>query len=313
MEKKLSFGALLPFIAYFNICFFWGTSTVANKLGSTALSPLMVGVVRFTVASVLIFCYLKLRKIPIRLSIKDARILGMGSFLMYFLNTMLLLFASVRVDAGISTITLCLIPVGMVLVDSIAMRRLCVSRVGVAGIIGGFVGISIVSAEGLATGGSDPLGVLLLIVSVAIWCVGTIFLKRRSVDAPFVMQIFAQSVLPAVAFFLCALVTGQFRPSTLSWSGFLPAAYMGVADSIIGLTSYIFLLRIWKTSVVSTYAYVNPIVGLTLSALILHETITPLKLAGMAVILLSVLIIQKEDTIQKRLLSFAVSRKNRIR
>ena len=55
MKQKMLFQAVLPWIAYFNICFFWGTSTVANKLGSTSMHPLMVGAVRFTVTTLLLW------------------------------------------------------------------------------------------------------------------------------------------------------------------------------------------------------------------------------------------------------------------
>jgi drug/metabolite transporter (DMT)-like permease len=79
-------------------------------------------------------------------------------------------------------------------------------------------------------------------------------------------------------------------------------AYMGIADSIVGLTSYLYLLRRWKTSVVSTYAYINPVVGILLSALLLSERITMAKTAGMLVILASVFIIQREDWLRGLLL-----------
>ena len=72
---------------------------------------------------------------------------------------------------------------------------------------------------------------------------------------------------------------------------------MGITDSIIGLTSYIYLFKRWPTSVVSTYAYVNPVVGLILSYFILHEAINLQKIVGAIVILVSVLLIREEDHI----------------
>ncbi|WP_320945291.1 EamA family transporter, partial [Enterocloster bolteae] len=51
----------------------------------------------------------------------------------------------------------------------------------------------------------------------------------------------------------------------------------------------------WKTSVVSTYAYINPVVGILLSALLLSEEITMAKVGGMLLILVSVFVIQRED------------------
>lgn len=294
MKQKMLFQAVLPWIAYFNICFFWGTSTVANKLGSTSMHPLMVGAVRFTVTTLLIALAAAARGVPLRITRRDWKTLGTGSFLMYFLNTLLVLFAAVRVDASISTIVLCLIPVGLVLVDSLAQRHFDVGPPGVIGMAGGFAGVVIASASGLLGGGADIGGITLLLASVCVWSVGTIYLKNRTVEAPFILQIFVQSAVPAAAFLLTALFTGTLRPSTLNLGGVLPAVYMGVADSIIGLGSYMYLLKRWPTSVVSTYAYINPIVGLMMSHLVLHESMNAQKMAGAAVILFSVLLIRED-------------------
>ena len=75
---------------------------------------------------------------------------------------------------------------------------------------------------------------------------------------------------------------------------------MGVADSIVGLTSYIYLLRRWRTSMVATYAYINPLVGMVLSALVLQEQITPQKVVGMVLVLLSVLLIREDERLRAR-------------
>mgnify|MGYP001353825589 CR=1 FL=1 len=122
--RQPKWAAVLPLVAYFNICFFWGTSSVANKLGSSALDPWMVGVVRFWWATALLAVWMLVRRVPFRYTRNDLKVLGIGAFLLYFLNTLLLLLASTRVDASITIVVLCLIPVGMVLVDSLAQRRL---------------------------------------------------------------------------------------------------------------------------------------------------------------------------------------------
>ena len=53
MKSDSSLRRLLPFAAYFNICFFWGTAGVANKLSSSIIHPFFAGSLRFLIASVL--------------------------------------------------------------------------------------------------------------------------------------------------------------------------------------------------------------------------------------------------------------------
>lgn len=51
---------------------------------------------------------------------------------------------------------------------------------------------------------------------------------------------------------------------------------------------------------VATYAYINPLVGMVLSALVLQEQITPQKVVGMVLVLLSVLLIREDERLRAR-------------
>ena len=104
MKSDSSLRRLLPFAAYFNICFFWGTAGVANKLSSSMIHPFFAGSLRFLIASVLMALWVGFRHESLAVGLRDGKTLAVGSVLMYFLNTVLLLFASRRVDAGISTV-----------------------------------------------------------------------------------------------------------------------------------------------------------------------------------------------------------------
>jgi len=67
----------------------------------------------------------------------------------------------------------------------------------------------------------------------------------------------------------------------------LPLAVFG---SLVGFTAFAYCLNELPASTVSTYAYVNPVVAVTLGALILHEPLTPGLLAGGSLILVAVIL-----------------------
>ena len=96
MKSDSSLRRLLPFAAYFNICFFWGTAGVANKLSSSMIHPFFAGSLRFLIASVLMALWVGFRHESLAVGLRDGKTLAVGSVLMYFLNTVLLLFASRR-------------------------------------------------------------------------------------------------------------------------------------------------------------------------------------------------------------------------
>jgi len=97
-----------------------------------------------------------------------------------------------------------------------------------------------------------------------------------------------------IAIGLVALFAGQFRelhPSQVSRESALALLYLIVFGSLLTLSCYLWLLRVSRTSLVSTYAHVNPVVAVLLGWLVLHEPITGQILVAAAVILASVALI----------------------
>jgi drug/metabolite transporter (DMT)-like permease len=85
-----------------------------------------------------------------------------------------------------------------------------------------------------------------------------------------------------------AAATGQAWPGHPSTESLLALAYLIGPGSLLALTCYMIALRRLPTSVVSTYAYVNPVVAVALGALLLGERLTLSALLGGVVVVASV-------------------------
>src|ERR1051325_502988 len=70
--------------------------------------------------------------------------------------------------------------------------------------------------------------------------------------------------------------------------------YLVVIGALVAYTSYTWLLRNAPIQLVSTYAYVNPVVAVILGAVILNEAISGGTLIGTAVIVASVAVIVRQ-------------------
>jgi drug/metabolite transporter (DMT)-like permease len=90
-----------------------------------------------------------------------------------------------------------------------------------------------------------------------------------------------------------SLVTGEVGRATFTTEALLAVGYLVVVGSLVGFTSYVWLLRVAPTSLVATYAYVNPIVAVFLGWLLLDEEITlQMAAAGAAVVVAVALIVR---------------------
>jgi drug/metabolite transporter (DMT)-like permease len=93
---------------------------------------------------------------------------------------------------------------------------------------------------------------------------------------------------------------GQLEPSTWSASSLLAMGYLVVFGSLVAFTAYSWLLQNAPVSLVSTYAYVNPVVAVFLGALILAEPVTPSILIGAAIIVAAVAFIVTREGARQR-------------
>ena len=90
---------------------------------------------------------------------------------------------------------------------------------------------------------------------------------------------------------------GRFHPGAVTFSSGLAVVYLIVMGSLAGFTAYAWLLRVARTSLVSTYAYVNPVVAVFLGWLILSEAITTRTLLAGAIIVIGVALIVTARTV----------------
>jgi drug/metabolite transporter (DMT)-like permease len=104
----------------------------------------------------------------------------------------------------------------------------------------------------------------------------------------------AQMLAGGVWLSVAALALGEtrgFDPGAVSADAWLALLYLVVAGSILAFTAYLWLLSHDSPTRVGTYAYVNPVVAVLLGYVWLAEPIGVRTVAGMACVLLSVLLI----------------------
>jgi drug/metabolite transporter (DMT)-like permease len=75
------------------------------------------------------------------------------------------------------------------------------------------------------------------------------------------------------------------QPNPSAWIGWI---YLVIAGSVISFTSYVIAVRTLPITLVTTYAYVNPVIAVLLGRVVLDEQITSSTLAGMVLILAGV-------------------------
>jgi drug/metabolite transporter (DMT)-like permease len=95
----------------------------------------------------------------------------------------------------------------------------------------------------------------------------------------------------SVALLVAGFLGGEKLPAHPTLHATLAAAYLVVFGSLIAFSAYLYVLKHARPAFATSYAYVNPPVAVLFGVFGLGETIGRYDLAGMAIILLSVVII----------------------
>lgn len=288
-------------LAYLSICVFWGLSSIATKVGLEGFEPFTFSFFRFLITGIVLLIYNLIDRRSIRLRRDDFRVITISAMVMYFLNSAFLMFATERLDAGLIPILFALVPVVMVILETILNRKMMVGSAGVIGIIGGVAGIFVVSMGNSTGAKTDPIGLMLMGCAVLSWAGGSIYLKKQKVATSITVLLMYQTIVPLTFYTFLTFYNGGPEIYRWSFSAVCGVFYMALIDTLLGSACYVYLLKRWKVSIVATYAYINPVVGLIGSYFLLNESITVQKIFGMVIILGSVFLIQSDGKIRKLL------------
>jgi len=175
------------------------------------------------------------------------------------------------------------------------------------GLVVGFLGLCILvapslagqslSTEGLSSQGQvqlAPWRILALVGACLNWTIGSMYIRHARHAAAPMSGASIQMLAGAIFMFLASYLLGEMRE--FHWGQIAPEAwwswaYLVVAGSLIGYTSFVWLMKHASPTLVSTYSYINPMIAVFLGWWILGEQVGPRVLVASATIIAGVVMI----------------------
>jgi drug/metabolite transporter (DMT)-like permease len=300
-EKNPAKTALITGFAA--IYLIWGSTYLGIRIVVETIPPFLMASVRFFVAGGLIAAYLALTrgfKAQPR-QWRDNAIIG--GFLCLGGNG-LVSWAEQKIPSGIATLIISIGPLFIVLLDWAAHAIFKDNRRGTrptaltfVGLALGFAGLAVLVGPDVArqgVNGLDGLSVLGLIGACLFWGIGMIYTKYAHDPVEPFTGAAMQMLTGGGWLLLVSLLCGEpfhFDPAAVSARSVFAWAYLVVFGSLIGFTTFVWLMKHSTPARVSTYAYVNPIVAVFLGWLVLHEPVSPRIFTASAIIIAGVAII----------------------
>ena len=263
----------------------WGAAFVATRLGLDSFSPPELTTLRFLIAAIPAIV------LP-RPAVSWPRLLAVGATL--FAGQFLLQFFAFAngLPPGLASLLVQTQALFTIVFAAIALRERPTAR-QVSGVAVAFAGLVLI----LLTLGQDltVVGFCLALGSGISWGIGNVLLKRIGDVEMLALVVWLSLVPPLPSLALSALLDG---PSgvlralvSASWISIAAALYLGSVATIFAYAIWGRLLRRYPAAVVTPFALLVPFVGGYSSALVFGERFGPLRLAGMALVLIGIAVI----------------------
>jgi drug/metabolite transporter (DMT)-like permease len=275
----------LVLLALLTVWIVWGSTYFAIHVALTAFPPFLLMGTRFLVAGALLFAWLKWRGAPnpTARQWRDATIVGV---LLLGAGMGLTAVAQQYISSGLTAVFIACSPLILALMVGLFGQWPAAREWG--GIAVGFAGALLLASSGEFS--AQPIGVLALLGAITAWNFGSVLSQKKLSLAPGAMG-FASEMLMGGAFLIgVAMVRGEtFGPMT--FNALAAWAYLVVAGSLAAFTAYMYLLSKVPPGLVSSYAYVNPVIAVILGCAFAGETVGTREIAAMAIILGSVVLL----------------------
>jgi drug/metabolite transporter (DMT)-like permease len=281
-------------IAWLNVCVIWGTTYLVIRIGVGHMPPMLFAGIRWVIAGLVFIAFLVWRGRPlpragelVHLAVVGLCLIGLGNGLV--------VFAEQWIPSGLAALLITTVPFFLVGMEACLPKGPRLNATILAGLTMGLAGVGLIFGEDLRYL-ADPknlAGVLGLLGAVVFWSIGSLYSKYVKVSVDPLMGASVQMLIAGIALSGIGTALGEWPRLELEVNGLLSLAYLILIGSLVGYSSYIYVINKLPLSLVSTYAYINPVIALFLGWAVLDEKLNFQIAAAAAVILLGVFIVKQ--------------------
>ncbi len=272
----------------------WSTTYLAIKVVNETLPTLLATSVRFLVAGAVLYA-IAIRsgdRVGDRPTRRNWRAATTVAVLLFVCGNAGVAWGERTIPSGLAALVIATLPLWIAVIDRVVFHHRQPPLV-VGGLVLGFVGAGIL-VQGSVAGSVDTAGLLVTIGASIAWASGSLYQRRAPLPRRTFVSAGMQMLVAGVILIVLSAVAGEFGridTSRFSRASVLAVVYLIVFGSWLGFTSYLWLLRNVRTSLVSTYAYVTPVGAVILGAVVLDEVITARTVVAGLLIVVAVAII----------------------
>jgi drug/metabolite transporter (DMT)-like permease len=287
-------------VAFATIYLVWGSTYLGMRVAVETMPPFMMAAGRFLLAGGALYAFLRLRGLmgATARQWRDNAIVGA---LLLLGGNGLVAWSEQFIPSGVTALFLAVSPAFFVLIEWAWPGGQRPTPLVLLGLVLGFVGVMWLAApwETRTEAALDVTALGALLAASFLFPLGSIWSRHAKEPAPAFVAAALQMVCGGASLALVSAAGGEWARvdlaaiSARSWWAF---AYLVVAGSLVGFSTFVWLMKNSTPARVSTYAFVNPVVAVFLGWLLLDEAVSARTLGAAVLIIGAVVLITFQKT-----------------
>lgn len=270
--------------------FYNGANFLAFKVAGNVFHPLMVATLRFSLAALILLPVALARWQRSPASVRELGGAALIGVTMLVASQALAIWGTHFLPAGVAAVFGSSSPLFLALFAWAVFRQPLTGR-QLAGVAIGFAGLALMGWTSARGRDFRPVGAALALAACAAWAAGSLLASRVPLPRDPLIGLTAQ--LAAASAVLVAMVgasgiAAATRFAHVPLSAWAALAFLVVASTLIGYAVFLTLNARVSSTLANTFNYAAPVIALCLSAVLLHEPLTVVKLASSGIALVGV-------------------------
>jgi len=290
-------------LAILAVAIVWGTTFLAIRIAVETIPGWFVAGIRQLLAALILLIFLLFTKQLKWIGWKNLKTQLIFSGLMLIMANGLTTLSEEDVTSSLASLMSACSPI-LVFLGSVMIGLQKFSMKAVFGLILCFSGVLFIFWDGLQDLGNPDyrFGVILLIIAISSWAAGTIFTKKIALQNQNIsLNLFYQFLFAGIVQIIFAfLFSKEYNFDKWSLKGISATLYLAIFGSVIAFFAFHYALKKVSAVQISILNYVNTIISIFLSWLILHESISAKFILAAVLIIGGVFMINYKPEMFKR-------------
>jgi drug/metabolite transporter (DMT)-like permease len=292
MKKELH----KAYLALAVVSFFWGTTFLASRIGAQHMPGLFVAGVRQFSSGLIMVSFFLIRGFHLP-NWSDLKKISLQGILMLCIANGLLTWSLEYISSGLAAIIAALNPLFITMFTMVLSRCAKITRRMLAGIVIGFAGIVAIFYNyiGQFHNNTFLFGVMLALLSTLTWAFGTVYTAKQKLSIYILFNVGFQMLIGGFVILVVCLISGKYvNLAETGFASWYALIYLVIFGSLLAYSAYVFAISKLPPTLVSMYAYINPVVAVALGWLLLQEQLNANMIFGTMITLSGIYLVNRE-------------------